>query len=154
LLGVVWARVAQVVKIIRASELVLVDASDRPIMRIGQDAKGAGKAGIVMFDADGESRIVIGLNEADAPFIALFDSTANGGDQLVLDVTPRRGSAIAFRNPKSQSGILLGADSAGIGGLGLMDRTGQRVVEIGMNPDGSARFTVRSTDGKKVFEVP
>ncbi len=152
--GIVWARMRQEVKSIRASEFVLADASDRRIVRIGQDAKGAGKAGTVMFDADGERRLLIGMNEADAPFIALFDSSANGGDQLVLDVTPRHGSAIAFRNPKNQSGILLGADPTGVGGLALMDRAGRRVVELGLNPDGSARFTVRSTDGRKVFEVP
>ncbi len=71
-----------------------------------------------------------------------------------LDVQPQHGSAIAFRNTKSQSGVLLGADPTGIGGLAFMDRTGQRLLEMGVNPDGSARLTVRSTDGKKLFEVP
>ena len=154
LFGILWTRIGQFPRSIRASELVLVDASDRPIMRIGEDANAKGKAAIAIFDADGESRVLIGIRETDVPYIALLDSAANGGDQLVLDVQPQQGSAIAFRNSKSQSGVLLGADPTGIGGLAFMDRTGQRLVEIGVNPDGSARLTVRSTDGKKLFEVP
>lgn len=133
-------------------DITVVDEKGRALIRLGPDAEGKGKAVLEFFDSKGERRIVVGVDDAGAPYVSLTDGDA--GDQLVLDVQPQGGSAVAFRNRRSRSGLLLAADPTGVSALGLMDKEGNRLVELGLNPNGSGRFTIRSKDGKNVFEVP
>ena len=139
-------------KILVARDFVVVDSTGRALIRLGQDHQARGKAALEFLDIDGERRIAIGVNNANAPYISLTDSDAE--DQLLLDVRPQEGSAIAFRNRRSRSGLLLAAGPPGVAALGFMDKDGQRLFEMGLEPDGAGRLTLRSKEGKKLFEVP
>jgi hypothetical protein len=122
------------------------------LIRLGPDAKARGRAALEFLNREEEQRIVIGINNNDDPYISLTDSGAD--DQLVIDVASGQGSAIAFRNRSSRSGVLLTSGPPGVSALGLMDKDGNRLVEMGLNPDGSARLTFRSTEGRKLFQAP
>ena len=141
-----------IAKSIQAGEFVVVDESGRVLIRLGPAAQAKGRSIAEFYDSAGDSRIVLGIADADVPFVTLTDPDA--GHQLVLDVQPQGGSAIAFRNRGNKSGLLLGASTDGLAALGFMDKDGNRLVEMGLNPDSSARLTFRSKEGRRLLELP
>jgi hypothetical protein len=137
---------------LEAREFVLVDADGRALIRLGRDAETRARAVLEFLDREGERRIAIGVENNGAPSMSLTD--AADGDELRLDVQPRDGSAVAFRNTRNRSGLLLAAGPPGVAAIGFMDKEGKHLIEIGVNPDDKARLTINSKDGKKLYEVP
>jgi hypothetical protein len=42
----------------------------------------------------------------------------------------------------------------GIAGLGFLTPGGKIVLDMGVQPDGSARLIIRDTDGKELLHLP
>jgi hypothetical protein len=124
-------------RIVRGRSFVVVGVDGRESIRLGGYDEESGATVLEFLDGVGQRRIVVGVEKTKAPYIRLMDPAA--GHSVVLDVQPKQGSAIALRNRGSRSGLLLAADSTGVSALGIMDNKGSRLLELGVNPDGTAR---------------
>jgi hypothetical protein len=142
----------EVPKVIRAENFVAVDKNGEAVIGMGTSIVEKGRGLIEFRDNDRKQRVAIGFGDDDRPFILLADSS--GREKLILDVHPKLGMGIAFRNRRNDSALMLGTDSGGIAALGFMGEGGNLLIEMGVNPDGSAHLILRDKDRKELFRVP
>jgi hypothetical protein len=93
------------------------------------------------------------MGTPDAPAAVIMLIARDGQDQLVLDADDDRGLGITFRDLTRDSGLML-ASGKGIAALGFMSGGRHDVLDMGVNPDGSARLIVHDTAGKELVHLP
>ncbi len=135
-----------------ASEFVVVDDNGSPLIRLGKFDNPWGKAGLEFLDANGAGRIVVSIGNSGDPYIMLRDP--DSGNQVILDLQPKQGPALSFRNNRNPGGILVAANSNGFSGIAFMDTNGNRVLEMGLEMSGFSKIILRTKDGETAFQVP
>jgi len=139
-------------KNLRVERLAVVDANHQEIVVIGIN-DDRGKPSIAIRDESGKSRIVLGFDPSSNPAINMIDP--DGLIRLLLCVDPKTGPAVYFRDRKpSEAGILIGADSTGISGIGLMDQRGVPRVEIGVQPDRTPGLKLLNEQHQPLIDLP
>ena len=76
-------------------------------------------------------------------------NSQDGRNEIILNAFDGNGVGIRLMDLKRNSGVMLGTNSDGIAGLGLMSSGGKVILDIGLKPDGSASFVIRDTEGRK-----
>jgi hypothetical protein len=153
-IGAAWgqARVAPAEKVIRAESFIAVDKDGKGVIGIGANIKEKTRGAIEFLDQTGKTKMTLGLDEEDAPFIVL--TGRDGRDQLTLEVQPGKGMAISLKDTKQDSGLLLGTSPEGVAACGFMGQGGKLLMDLGVNPDGSSRLIIRDMDGKELQKFP
>jgi hypothetical protein len=152
--GAAWgqAQRAPLEKVIRAENFIAVDKDGKGVIGIGTNIREKTRGAIEFLDKSGQSKMMLGLNEDDTPFIVL---TGRGGrDQLTLDVRTGTGMGISFKDTKQKSGLVIGTSPEGVAAFGFMGEGGKMLMDMGVNPDGSSRLSLRDKDGKELQRLP
>ena len=136
----------------RSETLWIIDKHGRGLIRIGSDPQENGHGLIEFLDESGKARMAMGLAAGYNPVVQLW--AREGRDYLTLDAGDDRGVAITLKDRKRDSGLLLTTSPDGVAAQGFMSPGGKRVFDLGVNPDGSARLTIRDTEGNEIVRLP
>jgi hypothetical protein len=139
-------------QVIRAVGFVAVDERGQEVIRIRLGGQTQGRGLIEFLDKNGKIPMAIGLGADGSPFMMLADS--DGQERLDINALPKKGIGITFQNPKRDAGLLLSINPEGVAALGFVAQGGNHVLDLGVNPDGSAIIKMRDTNGRVLFAAP
>jgi hypothetical protein len=125
-----------------AQEIQIVDGQGR--LRIALSAR-SGNPTVELMRSDGESSLLITLDEAGRPSLRLRNPDAEGAVSVIeID---ENGAHLKFDRPAGASSYLF-LNASGGSGVVLIDSKGVRRLEALVAADGTSRFARYGPDGK------
>lgn len=124
---------------IRASNIILEDREGRDRIRITPDDDGS--SSITFLDAQGKTRLKMGLTEGSIPHLSLNYAEGNGG--IEIEVNDELNSAgMIITGPQGRLQVLMGLTGDGVPALALFNESGKLLFPMKIErPESPSEFS-------------